>query len=121
MATRTGTIVKRDDGYVVLTWEGLAGDGDDVGSGMSMGAVQGATYQFVGDPGDDGAFQMEGSNNGTDWFILTDEEGNAISSKTAPSGGSFLARPLMIRPAQTEGEAAVTDVDCIVVAQRARA
>jgi hypothetical protein len=120
MANRAGAVVKRDDGYVVATWEGLAGDGDDVGLKQSLGAVTGCTYQFLGTNGDDGAFQLEGSNNGTNWFILTDEAGDPISGKTAPSGGSFLARPIWIRPVQTEGEAMVTDVDCIVVGQRAR-
>ena len=121
MANRAGTLTVRNDGFVVAQWAAMTGDGDDVGLPVSLGPVAGATYQFIGTNGDDGAFSLQGSNDGTNWFVLTDEEGNAISSKTSPSGGSFRARPIYIRPLQTEGEAAVTSVTCIVVGQRVRA
>jgi hypothetical protein len=121
MATRNGNLTVDYDGSIIALWEGLAGDGDDVGSAIRMGPVLGLCVQFVGTNGNDGAFQLEGSNDGLTWGILHDLAGNAISSKTATSGVIPVAeRPLYYRPVQTEGEAAVTDVDCYLVGQRAR-
>lgn len=121
MATRNGLLTFTNDGYAIALWEGLAGDGDDVGTAIRMGPVVGMNVQFVGTNGNDGAFTLQGSNDGVNWATLHDLGGNAISSKTPASGIiPVYERPLYIRPLQTEGEPAVTDVDCYVVGLRVR-
>lgn len=119
MATRTGAQTKRDDGFVITTWEGLAGDGDDVGSAMCMGMCDSLCVQAVGTMGNDGSFTVQGSNDGgVSWGSLHDYNGDVIALTVAGQMEVIAERPLAIRAFQTEGEAAVTDVDIIVVGQR---
>lgn len=91
----------------VCKWEGL--DSDDSGAPLQMPAFSDRSIQFTGTFGAGGTVSLEGSNDGTNYEILQDIEGAAI---TLTSAGirSVLELTRYIRPHVTAGDG-TTDID----------
>ncbi len=70
--------------------------GDTTGDGITIPGASDRTVQFIGTFGG-ATVLLEGTLDGTNWFTLTDGQGNAISFTAA--GGEFVAEnTLFIRP-----------------------
>ena len=61
----------------VASWEGLALG--DVGEAIDFSQFSDKSVQVVGTFGSGGGISLEGSNNGTDWAVLTDPQGNDLN------------------------------------------
>lgn len=120
MATRSPTIVHPGGQYVdhatLVTWSGLLNDDD--GASVNLSDFPDRTIQILGTFGAGGSVNFEGSNNGTDWVVLTDPQGNAIT-KTAASMEFVTETPLFVRPRVTAGDGS-TDLSVIMFARTPR-
>jgi len=85
----------------VFTWTGL--DSDD--SGIPIEAVDyvDRTVAITGTFGAGGSITLQGSNDNTTWFALTDPQGNAVT-KTAAGMELISEAPVYIRPLVTAGD-----------------
>jgi len=97
-----------DDAHVIV-WTPLTTTNAD-GGAIEMPGSADRTIQFVGTFGAGGTIILQGSNlpsptagTDTDWFTLTDPQGNAIS-KTAAAGEAVLELTRWIRPKVTGGD-----------------
>jgi hypothetical protein len=96
-----------DDARVVV-WSPLANG--DTGQPFEQPGASDRTVHFSGTPSTGGTITMEGSNHAapsaasTDWFPLTDPQGNAISKTTASTGEAILELTRWIRPKVTAGD-----------------
>lgn len=108
MATIDAVLVSTKNDKQVWIWGGCA-DGDTCTAldPMSSGSL-GMCVQFIGTFG--GTIVMQGSNDGTNWFTLSDLQGNAVSTSSA---GAFevSTSAAFIRPSPG---ASVSDVDVLV-------
>lgn len=104
MAVRTPTITEiktwRDHVHTI-TWTGLLNG--DTGNPVLMPGSTVRSIQFTGTFGVGGTIVAQGSNDGTNWFTLTDFQGNTIS-KTATALENIEEVTLYIRPAATAGD-----------------
>jgi type 1 fimbria pilin len=118
MATQPKTITALtrfgEDCHLVV-WTGLLNtdDGDPFeGPGSNERSIQ-----FTGTFGSGGTIVLEGSNNGTHWFTLTDPQGNNISATTARIKRiSELTR--YVRPRVTAGDGS-TNLTATMLVRRA--
>lgn len=85
----------------IYTWAGL--DSDDSGAAIECMDYADRTVQITGTFGAAGSITMQGSNDGTNWFPLTDPQGNAIT-KTAAALELIMEAPLYLRPLVTAGD-----------------
>ena len=85
----------------VFTWTGL--DSDDSGAAIEIVDYTDRTVAITGTFGSGGSITMQGSNDGTNWFALTDPQGNAVT-KTAAAMELIMEAPLYIRPLVTAGD-----------------
>jgi hypothetical protein len=83
----------------VCTWLDLAGS--DVGDTLEHTAWSDRSVQFTG-TFDSGTVVLQGSNDGTNWFTLTDPQGNAIS-KTAAALEAVSELTRYVRPSVSGG------------------
>ena len=119
MATRTATIQRGPSGHrnaSLVTWTGLA-NGDDGSAYADVDFVD-RTVQIQGTFGAGGSITIEGSNDGTTWFALTDPQGNAIT-KTAAGIEIVEEAPLYTRPRVTAGDG-TTALTVVLLARRSR-
>lgn len=65
-----------------------------------------------------GSVTLEGTNDGVNWFPLTDPQGNAVT-KTAPALEVIEEAPRMVRPNCTAGDG-TTDIAVILWGRRNR-
>jgi hypothetical protein len=86
---------------IMLTWGPLANG--DTGTPVDLPAHAGRTFQVTGTFGAGGSVNLEGSNVGSTFFILTDPQGNAIT-KTAAGGEEVIEAPKFVRPNVTAGD-----------------
>lgn len=112
MATKNGTTLPTQTSKAFLReWAALA-NGDD-GDALSCAQYTEKSAQVVGTFGVGGAVQIEGSNNGTDWSVLTDPQGNALTFTGAKI--EMVAEATMyIRPRVTAGDG-TTSLTCILM------
>ncbi len=85
----------------MITWTEL--DSDDSGEAVSLVDYTDRTVAITGTFGVGGSITMQGSNDNTNWFALTDPQGNAIT-KTAAAMELMMEAPLYIRPLVTAGD-----------------
>ncbi len=85
----------------LFTWTGL--DLDDSGSPIEVVDFPDRTVTVTGTFGAAGSVTLQGSNDGTNWFALTDGQGNAIT-KTAAGMELIVEAPRYIRPLVTAGD-----------------
>lgn len=100
----------------LVTWSGLLNG--DTGEQVSLTDFPDRTVQIIGTFGAGGAVNFEGSNDGTNWAILTDPQGNAIT-KTSASIESVTETPRYVRPSVTAGDG-TTDLSVILFARTPR-
>jgi hypothetical protein len=108
MATRTGEITYGPNGNMhgaLVVWTGLL-NGDD-GSAVEGCDYADRTVQINGTFGSGGSVTLQGSNDGTNWYALTDPQGNAIT-KTAAGLEVIAEGPRYIRPLVTAGDGATS-------------
>lgn len=111
----SGNVSGNDDGSVIkITWEMLTTTNDS-GTPVSVPKFIDKTVTFTGTFGVGGTVALQGSNDGTNWYSLTDPQGNAIS-KTAAGIEAVSENPWKIRPFVSAGDG-TTDLDVIVIAR----
>jgi len=116
MATRTaGSSNSSSHGSScrVITWTGLL-NGDD-GEPVKLVFAPDRSIQFFGTFGTGGTIVLEGSNNGTNYVVLTDPQGNNIS-KTAEGIEMVTELTLWVRPRVTGGDG-TTSLTAILLAR----
>lgn len=111
MATVTASIQNYLDNVKAITWPSL-GQNDD-GSQEPAAHYPDKTVQVAG-TFSGATVALEGSNDGTNWFILTDPLGVPVTF-TATGLRIIIENPLYVRPKVTGG-AGGTDVTVILVA-----
>jgi hypothetical protein len=85
----------------LFTWTGL--DSDDSGIPITIVDYTDQTVVVRGTFGSGGSVTMQGSMDGTNWYTLTDPQGNALT-KTAAGIEMVVEAPLYIRPLVTAGD-----------------
>jgi type 1 fimbria pilin len=83
------------------SWTGLANG--ESGAALFLPAFSDRTVQISGTFGAGGSVTMQGSLDGTNWFTLTDPQGNNIT-KTAASLEAISEATPYIRPTITAGD-----------------
>jgi hypothetical protein len=104
------------DHATLVTWSGLLNSDD--GARVTLTDFPDRTVQIVGTFGAGGSVNFEGSNNGTDWAVLTDPQGNPIT-KTAAAMEFVTETPRYVRPRVTGGDG-TTDLSVILFARTPR-
>jgi hypothetical protein len=120
MATKTLAVANQARNTQVTTWASLA-NGDD---GQPLQAFDYSTMcvQLSGTFGVGGSVQIEGSNDGTNWFVLTGTLTAAAATaiiKTAAYMGQVIEQPLFIRPRVTAGDGS-TLLNALIYGTRGR-
>src|SRR5687768_10491786 len=67
----------------VVVWTGLTKATDDTGDPMSVPGFSDRSVQVEGTFGAGGSCRIEGSNNGVNYRVLTDPQGNALDITAA--------------------------------------
>lgn len=99
--------------HAKVLWETM--DGGDVGRAFDLQEYNDNTVTVTG-TFDSNTLTMQGSNDGTNWFTLTDNVGLDVALTAA--GGALIAEaPRYIRPSLSSG--ASSDIDVIVLLRRA--
>lgn len=99
----------------VVAWSGLL-NGDD-GAAIQFAEFADKSIQFSGTFGVGGSITLQGSNDGTNWFPLTDPQGNAIT-KTAAALEKVDEATAWVRPIVTAGDAATNLVATLFLLRR---
>lgn len=121
MATKPVTVTYAPNGAAngaLVQWLLLTQTGLDDGAPFEGVDFADRTVQFDGTFGVGGSITLEGSNDGTNWFTLTDPQGNAIT-KTAAGLEVIEEGPRYIRPRVTAGDG-TTSLNCRLWARRNR-
>lgn len=103
MAERVSTRIDLKTGMpaCIIGWTGLLNG--DTGAAVELVDYADKTVTITGTFGTGGTLVLQGSNDGTNWFSLTDPQANAIS-KTAAAMEAVLEAPRYIRPNVTAGD-----------------
>lgn len=97
----TRTDLKTTVPACVIGWTSL--DSDDSGSPAEVVDFPDKTVTITGTFGTGGTIKMQGSNDNSNWFSLTDPQGVAIE-KTAAAMELITENPRYIRPLVTAGD-----------------
>jgi hypothetical protein len=100
MPTRTCTVTS-DDQTDTVVWTGLL-NGDD-GQAFQAFSFRDQSIQFGGTFGVGGSISLEGSNDNTSWFVLSDLQTSAITKTSAALEGVAEAVKF-VRPRVTAGD-----------------
>lgn len=114
MAVRSAVRRDLENNTTTITWEGITEA--DSGTPVIIPELEDKTVQTIGDFDAAGAITLQGSNDGTNWFSLTDEGTTAIVMTAATAGHRIYENPLYIRPLATAGTA--VDMDVIITGVR---
>lgn len=116
MAVRSGLSVALLDGAMKVSWSGLLQSSADTGTGELIGGFRDKTVQIAGTFGAGGAVTIQGSNDGTNWATLNDDQGVAlVITTTVPR--VIAQNPIYIRPSVTAGDG-TTNLACTVFGNR---
>lgn len=119
MAERSAVIDQietyKDDAHII-TWTGLLNG--DTGESKSMPGSSDRSIQFSGTFGAGGTIEVQGSNDGTNWIVLTDLQGNAIT-KTVASIEMITEVTRHIRVEVTAGDG-TTDLTATLLLKRVK-
>lgn len=119
MATRANVVTPIKtwgDEVHIISWSGLL-NGDD-GTPIEMPGSSDRSVHFVGTFGAGGTILLEGSNDGVNYVVLTDPQGNAIS-KTATGLEMITELTRFIRPRVSAGDG-TTDLQAYVLVKKVR-
>lgn len=111
MATVTANTATVSKDVVLITWSGLTGTAD-VGNAEQLARFNDKTVTATGTFG--GTVTMQGSNDGSNWFTLTDQNAQSLTF-TSAGGGLIAENPRYVRPAVTAGT--ITSVTIIICAK----
>jgi hypothetical protein len=105
-------------GVVAVTWASLKDDSVP-GDGFQAANWVASSFQVVGTFGVGGSISLEGSNDGTNWAVVPDINGNpATLTASGGPGIVFLAEsPIWLRANVTAGDE-TTDLTAIVALRR---
>ena len=98
---------------ILAQWADLA-NGDE-GEALPFSQYADKTVQVVGTFGAGGSVTIEGSNNGTDWAVLADAQGNALNITSAKIE-QVLEVTQYVRPRVTAGDG-TTSINVILLAR----
>lgn len=98
----TNQDISGDGSVRVLTWTPLTTTNAD-GAPAEWVRWADRCIQFTGTFGAGGTVKLQGSNDGSNWFDLTDPQGNAIS-KTTASIEQVLEMTRYVRPFVSAGD-----------------
>lgn len=101
-----------NDGVVVITWETLTDA--DTGSAVLAARYADKTVHSDGNYSGTATVTMQGSNNNTAWFTLTDHAGTDVILDADTTGFVIAENPLWIRPLVNSGDGS-TDIDVYLV------
>lgn len=116
MAVRSVSVTNLHGGGNVnlVAWTALAnGDTGEPYESLDYGDL---SVTFEGTFGAGGTIKLRGSNDGSNYYDLTDPQGNAIS-KTAAGIEQVVETPRYIRPEVTAGDG-TTALQCRILARR---
>lgn len=114
MAVQAVTPLSVGDQVFTYTWATMANG--DTGAPAQITNLADKTLTVTGTFGTGGSVQFEGSNDGTNWFILKDPSSTTII-KTAAGISAVLEHPLQVRPHVTAGDG-TTALVVILMARR---
>lgn len=115
MATRTATVTY-DNNRVTVVWTGLL-NGDD-GSAFDGFDWADASVQITGTFGVGGSINFTGSNDGTNFVVLTDPQGNNLT-KTGAAIEQVSEGVKSVKPVVTAGDGS-TSLTVTMYARRNR-
>lgn len=115
--TPTNITVGDDGSVVVMQWTPITFAGTDVGSAFAMAQWSDRSVQVIGTFGVGGSVRWEGSNDGTNYAVLTDPQGNALDFTTAKIE-TVTEITAYVRPRITAGDGD-TSLTVIMLARRA--
>lgn len=95
-------------------WTGLLNG--DTGAPIQVLDFGDMTVTVEGTFGSGGTIKLRGSNDGTNYYDLTDPQGNAIS-KSAAGIEAVIEAPVYVRPEVTAGDGS-TDLQCRIMARK---
>jgi hypothetical protein len=101
--------------HEVYTWTPLTTTNAD-GAPIAYAGAGGRTVQVNGTLGAGGTLIVEGSNDGTNWYQLSDLGGTAISFTAAGLKG-IREEPLYVRPRVTAGDG-TTSLTAVLAVRR---
>ena len=107
----------RDDAHVI-SWANI-GTTDNVGSSEPVPGSHIKSVQFDGTFGAAATITLEGSNNGSNWVVLTDLQGNSISKTSAAIEG-IQEHTRYVRPKLASGGDGSTAIDITLFVKRIR-
>lgn len=113
MAIQLSTQTTEGGGVKVISWANLLNGNS--GEAVGFSSHPDKTVHVAGTFSTGGSVNLEGSNDGTNWVILTDSAGTAITL-TAAGLVTVTQNPLFIRPNVTAGDGS-TAIDVILVAR----
>lgn len=120
MAVKPFTTTFRADGVRVLKWDNITNG--DTCSPVTLIGIEGAvgSVQGVG-TADSASIALQGSNDGTNWVNLTDQNGDAIALDitSASQAADFSTAMLYLRPHPTGGGGS-QDIDPFVCLREGR-
>lgn len=85
----------------IIGWSGLLNG--DTGTPVEMIDYPDKTVTITGTFGAGGSITMQGSNDNSNWFAITDPQGNAVT-KTAAGMELMIECPRYLRPNVTAGD-----------------
>jgi hypothetical protein len=106
MATITPTITAptfHKDDIHVIQWTPITFSGSDVGAPIQMAGSNDRSVQVHGTFGASGSVRIEGSNDGVNYYVLTDPQGNVLDVTTAKIE-QIIEITRFIRPRITAGD-----------------
>lgn len=117
MATVNATVadISKDGSAKSITWTPLTTANAD-GAPANWIEYADRCIQFTGTFGAGGTIVLQGSNDGTNWFTLTDAQTAAIS-KTAAALEQVVELPLYVRPFVSAGDG-TTSLTAVLVMRR---
>lgn len=92
-------------------WTWALTTADHTGAGIEQIQAVDLCWQATGDFGGTGVVSAEGSNDGTNWFALTNASGGSAATFSAAGGKQTVERPRFVRARlSTVGTAATPSV-----------
>lgn len=119
MATVALTQKKHIRGVHEFKWTPLTttnSDGAKAGPDSGAPSLPDKTVHVTGTAGASFSMNIEGSNDGTNWVILTDPQGNVLTFTAIDKLEQIQENPLYIRPNVTAGDG-TTSVTVIIAAR----
>jgi hypothetical protein len=93
-----------EEGIVQADWIGALANAES-GNSARLARWTSKSAHATGTFGAGGAVAIEGSNDGSNWFALTKEDGSAVISLTSANpGAGILENTLFVRPRVTAGD-----------------